>query len=295
MEATFLSKVVLPASLALIMLGMGLSLTLDDFRRVVKFPKAIAVGVVLQMIVLPLIGLAVVTLLGMNDALAVGLMVLALSPGGVTSNMISFLARGDVALSVSLTAVVSLVTPFTIPLILAPVMDSLMGASQAIELPLVDTIVALMALTVVPVSIGMVIRRLAPKAAARSEKAVKVLSLLILFLIIAGIMKQNWEKLPDFFAQTGIATLTLNVIAMCVGFFGARAMRLAREQCVTIGVEVGIQNGTTALVITGTILANPVMSIAPAIYSLIMFGTGAVFGILVNLGRTDEATDAAAH
>ena len=293
MEATFLSKVVLPASLALIMLGMGLSLTLDDFRRVVKFPKAIAVGVFLQMIVLPLIGLAVVTLMGMNDALAVGLMVLALSPGGVTSNMISFLARGDVALSVSLTAVVSLVTPFTIPLILAPVMDSLMGASQAIELPIVDTIVALMALTVVPVSIGMVIRRFAPKAAVRSEKAVKVLSLLILFVIIAGIMKQNWEKLPDFFAQTGVATLTLNVIAMAVGFFGARAMRLAREQCVTIGVEVGIQNGTTALVITGTLLANPVMSIAPAIYSLIMFGTGAVFGILVNLGRTDEAEDAA--
>ncbi|MCA9662652.1 MAG: bile acid:sodium symporter family protein, partial [Myxococcales bacterium] len=249
---------------------MGLSLTLDDFRRVVKFPKAIAVGVFLQMIVLPLIGLAVVTLMGMNDALAVGLMVLALSPGGVTSNMISFLARGDVALSVSLTAVVSLVTPFTIPLILAPVMDSLMGASQAIELPIVDTIVALMALTVVPVSIGMVIRRFAPKAAVRSEKAVKVLSLLILFVIIAGIMKQNWEKLPDFFAQTGVATLTLNVIAMAVGFFGARAMRLAREQCVTIGVEVGIQNGTTALVITGTLLANPVMSIAPAIYSLIM-------------------------
>jgi BASS family bile acid:Na+ symporter len=292
-EATFLSKVVLPASLILIMLGMGLSLTLDDFRRVVKFPKAIAIGVFLQMIVLPLIGLAVVTLLGMNDALAVGLMVLALSPGGVTSNMISFLARGDVALSVSLTAVVSLVTPFTLPLILAPVMDSLMGSSQAVDLPVLDTIKTLLVITIVPVAVGMGIRRLAPKAADRSEKAVKVLSLLILFLIIAGIMKQNWEKLPDFFAQTGVATLTLNVIAMCVGFFGAKAMRLAREQCVTIGVEVGIQNGTTALVITGTILANPVMSIAPAIYSLIMFGTGAVFGILVNLGRTGEAKNAA--
>ncbi|MEZ4383247.1 MAG: bile acid:sodium symporter family protein [Nannocystaceae bacterium] len=293
MEATFLSKVVLPLSLALIMLGMGLSLTLDDFRRVVKFPKAIAAGVFLQMIVLPLIGLAVVTMLGMHDALAVGLMVLALSPGGVTSNMISFLARGDVALSVSLTAVVSLVTPFTLPLILAPVMDSLMGASRAVELPLKDTIVALMALTIVPVAIGMVIRKFAPKAAARSERAVKVLSLLILFIIIAGIMRQNWAKLPDFFAQTGVATLTLNVIAMAVGYFGARAIRLAREQCIAIGVEVGIQNGTTALVITGTILADPVMSIAPAIYSLVMFGTGAVFGILVNLGRTDETASAA--
>jgi len=287
MEATVLTKVVLPLSLALIMWGMGLALTFDDFRRVIKMPKAVTVGLVLQMLLLPLIGLGVVTLMGLEGALAVGLMVLALSPGGVTSNMVSFLARGDVALSVTLTAIVSIISPFTIPLVLAPVMDHLMGASQSLTLPLKDTILQLFVITIVPVSVGMLVRRYAPSFAARSERPVKIVSLLILFVIIAGIMRQNWEQLPSFFAQAGLAALALNVVAMTVGFFGARAVKLTRKQCVTIGVEVGIQNGTTALVITGTLLANPTMSIAPAIYSLIMFGTGAVFGILVNIGRSD--------
>ncbi len=293
-EATVLTKVVLPLSLFIIMWGMGLSLTLEDFRRVVKVPRAVAVGLGLQMLLLPLLGYAVVSVMGLSGALAVGLMVLALSPGGVTSNMISFLARGDVALSVTLTALVSIISPFTIPLILAPVMDALMGESAAVSLPVGETILQLLVITIVPVSIGMVVRKYAPTFAAQSEKPVKILSLLFLFLIIAGIMRQNWEQLPGFFAQAGLAALVLNVIAMAVGFYGARAFQLERKQCVTVGVEVGIQNGTTALVITGTILANPTMSIAPAIYSLIMFGTGAVFGILVNLGRKDEAEAPAA-
>ena len=288
MEATFLTKVVLPLSLFIIMWGMGLSLTLGDFRRVVKVPKAVAVGIFLQMILLPLVGLAVVTLMGLDGALAVGLMVLALSPGGVTSNMVSFLARGDVALSVTLTALVSIISPFTIPLVLAPVMDSLMGASASVSLPVGETILQLLVITIVPVSLGMLVRRYAPAFAARSERPVKVLSLLFLLLIIAGIMRQNWAQLPEFFAQAGLAALVLNVLALAIGYYGARVVGLAREQCVTIGVEVGIQNGTTALVITGTILANPTMSIAPAIYSLLMFGTGAFFGILVNIGRTGE-------
>ncbi len=283
-EATFLTKVVLPLSLFIIMWGMGLSLTPGDFRRVVKVPRAVAVGIVLQMLILPLIGFAVISVTGLEGALAVGLMVLALSPGGVTSNMISFLARGDVALSVTLTAIVSVISPFTIPLILAPVMAHLMGSSTALSLPVGETVLQLLVITIVPVTIGMVVRRYAPNFAARSEQPVKILSLLFLLLIIAGVIRQSWEQLPAFFAQVGTAALLLNVAAMVIGFFGARAFRLPHKQCVTVGVEVGIQNGTTALVITGTILANPTMSIAPAIYSLIMFGTGAVFGILVNLG-----------
>ncbi|MCA9635852.1 MAG: bile acid:sodium symporter family protein [Myxococcales bacterium] len=282
MEATFLSKVVLPASLFIVMLGMGLSLERADFRRVLAFPKAVAVGVLLQMVALPILGLLVVKLFGMSGALAVGLMVLALSPGGVTSNMISFLARGDVALSVTLTAIVSLVTPFTLPLILAPVMDDLMGSSQAVALPVKETIIQLLAITVVPIFLGMVIRRFAPGAAARSEKPVKIFSIVILAVIIAGIIKQNSDRILDFFAQVGLSTLALNLLAMAAGFVGARVAGLGRRQGITIGVEVGIQNGTTALLVTSTILGDKVMSIAPAIYSLVMFGTGGVFAYLAS-------------
>jgi BASS family bile acid:Na+ symporter len=146
MEATFLSKVILPVSLFIIMWGMGLSLQLEDFRRVVKLPKAVAIGIALQMLALPLLGLAVVTLFGMTGALGVGLLVLALSPGGVTSNMIAFLARGDVALSVTLTAIVSLLSPFTLPLLLAPIMRVMIGSDKAVALPVGETILQLLAI-----------------------------------------------------------------------------------------------------------------------------------------------------
>jgi len=282
MEATFLTKIILPLSLFIVMWGMGLSLQVEDFRRVVKLPKAVAIGIALQMLALPLLGLAVVELFGMQGALGVGLVVLALSPGGVTSNMIAFLARGDVALSVTLTALVSLLSPFTLPLLLAPIMRAMMGSERAVALPIGETILQLLLITVVPIALGMLIRAKAPRFAERSEQPVKVLSLLLLGLIIAGIMRQNWEKLPDFFAQVGLAALTLNLLALAVGYFGAKVFALTRRQSITIGVEVGIQNGTTALLITSTILGDAVMSVAPAIYSLIMFGTGALFAILVN-------------
>jgi BASS family bile acid:Na+ symporter len=295
MEQTVLAKIVLPIALFVIMLGMGLALALDDFRRVAKFPKAFAVGLACQMLLLPLIGFAVVELVGMDKPeLAVGLMVLTFCPGGTTSNLLSYLARGDVALSISLTAVVSVITPFTIPLFTGLAMTRLMGASQAIAMPLGRTIAILLAITVLPVSIGMLINKKAPAFARRADKPVKVLSVVFLFGIIAGLIKQNWAALPGFFAQTGVAALLLNVISMSVGFGVARLARLGKRQQITVGMEVGIQNGTTALLVTGTLLANPVMTIAPAIYSLIMFGTGAVFGYLVNLGGVpDEATGGA--
>jgi BASS family bile acid:Na+ symporter len=284
-EATVLTQVVLPLALFVIMLGMGLSLKLDDFRRVARFPKAVALGVLGQMLVLPTVAWLVVSAFGMAPALGVGLMVLAFCPGGTTSNMISYLARGDLALSVTLTAVVSLVTPFTIPLLTGLAMTQLMGESQALALPFGKTILQLAVITFVPIALGMGIHKRWPRFAAAAEKPVKILSLLFLFLVIAGVVRQNWDELPGFFAQTGLAALTLNVVTMAIGFGLGLLGRLERSQSITLGIEVGIQNGTTALLVTGTLLANPTMSIAPAIYSLIMFGTGAVFGVLVNLGR----------
>jgi BASS family bile acid:Na+ symporter len=290
MEQTFLSRVVLPLALFIIMLGMGLSLVVDDFRRVMRFPKAVAVGALLQMVMLPLVGVAVVKLVGMDTPeLAVGLIVLALCPGGTTSNMISFLSRGDVALSITLTAIVSAVTPFTIPLFTVLAMNHFMGESQAIQMPIGQTVVALLAITVLPVAIGMAINKRWPNVALSAEKPVKVLSVVFLFAIIAALIRENIDKLPGYFAQVGAATLLLNVATMLIAFFAARALGLGRKQQITIGIEVGVQNGTTALLVTGTLLANTAMTIPPAIYSLLMFVTGGAFGYLVNRFAAPDA------
>lgn len=293
MEGSILSKIVLPLSLFLIMLGMGMSLIPDDFRRVLRQPKGALVGVLCQMLVLPAVGFLVVKVFDMQGALAVGLLVLAFSPGGVTSNAFTFLARGDVALSISLTAVVSLVSPFTIPLLTNWAMSAFMGDSAQVELPIVQTVLQLVLITIVPVAIGMLLKAKAPKFSDRAEKPMRVFSLVVLFLIVGALTLQQKDGLAGFFARTGWPSLALNVSSMAIGFAVATLAQLKHAQRVTISLEVGIQNGTTALLVTQTLLNNPEMSIAPAIYSLVMFATGGIFGVLINLGREREAATAA--
>lgn len=297
MEGNILTKVVLPLALFVVMLGMGLSLRPLDFRRVVQFPKALVLGITCQMIFLPLVGLGVLQVVDLTPALAVGMLVLAFCPGGTTSNMFSYLARGDLALSVTLTAIVSLVTPFTIPIFTNLAMDNLLGETASISLPIGRTIAILIGITIVPVALGMLINAKRPKFAARCERAVKIFSTVALFAIIGALVRKEWDNLPAWFAQVGLAALLLNATAMALGFGVSKGARLNLPQSITIGIEVGIQNGTTALFVTSTLLQNPEMSISPAIYSLIMFATGTAFGVAVNLGRKEpsaEPTPAAA-
>ena len=293
MEASVLTKVVLPIALAIVMLGLGLSLSLADFTRAIKRPKAVILGLVCQLVLLPVLGFAVAGMFGMTGGLAIGLVILSLCPGGVTSNMISYLSRGDLALSVTLTAITSLVTPFTIPFVAGYAFTHFGSDGVEIALSIPMTIATLLLITIVPVSIGMFVRYKAPGFAKKSERAAGALSLLFLFLIIAGVVKQNWADMPRFFAEAGWAALALNVLSITLGFGIALAAGIHRRGAITIGVEVGIQNGTTALFITGVLLKSPEAAIAPAIYSLIMFGTGAIFGILVNLLWRTADEDAA--
>lgn len=288
MESTVLTKVVLPLALFVIMLGLGLALSLADFRRVSREPKAFVIGILCQMVLLPLVGFAVATALSLPPLLAVGLMVLVLCPGGTTSNLYSYLARGDVALSISLTAVASLIAPLTMPLIAGWAIQHYLDASAAVSLPFGKTVLQLVAITVLPVGIGMLIHARAPGFAARAEQPVKIVSVVFLFAVIAGIIRGSWDELPSYFADAGIAALLLNVITMSAGYFIATSMNLSKPKCVTIGLEVGLQNGTTALLVTSTILANPIMAIPPAVYSLIMFGTGGAFAFLVSRRRGAE-------
>lgn len=278
MESSFLTAVLLPLSLFIIMMGMGLSLTLQDFRRVLVYPKAVLVGLVNQLILLPLIGFAFANVFGLPPLLAVGLMVLAASPGGVTSNLITHLARGDTALSISMTAVSSVVTVITLPLIVSFSLEHFLSQSQQIELPVLQTIGQILAITAVPVAIGMFVRHRNEAFALRMDRPVRIFSTIIFIAIMAAAILKEREILVDAFKAVGLSTLCLNLAMMVLGYTSSVLLRLDLRQAIAISIETGLQNGTLALVVTGSILMQPEMSITPAVYSLVMFLTA---GILV--------------
>lgn len=277
MEASILTKVFLPIALFIVMLGMGLSLTPKDFKGVGAKPKSLMIGIICQMVLLPLFGFTLAIAVGLSPILSIGLFILCLCPGGVTSNMFCYLAKGNVALSITLTALISLITPFTIPIFADLGMNYFLSSSQIIELPLMRTIATLLAITVIPVAIGMVVRRKKEDLAISLDKPVKILSMVFLFLIVAGIVKQNWADFPSFFAKTGMSVLFLNIGMLVIGFLVPKFLGVNKKDSICIGVEAGIQNGTTALFITSTLLNDPMMSIPAATYSLVMFATGALY------------------
>jgi BASS family bile acid:Na+ symporter len=253
------------------MLGMGLSLMVNDFRRVVLFPKAVALGLVLKLLFIPVLTFALLYLMPMQPELAVGFVLLAACPGGATTNLITNLAKGDVALSITLTAIASVITVFTIPLIVDIGLVEFMGAGRQIELPFFKTIGQILAITVVPVILGMVINKKYPRFSKKSERPVKIISALFLVLIIAAALLKERAKLADFFLMAGPLALILNLTGMMLGYGITMLFTKSKAQAVTIGVEVSIVNGTLGIAIAAGILQNSVMSIPSAIYSIIMF------------------------
>lgn len=282
MSPDLLTKVILPLSLFVIMFGMGLSLKIADFKHVAKSPKAVAIGLVGQMLFLPAIAFIIAIALNLPPELAVGLMIIALAPGGATSNMFTYLSKGDTSLSISLTAVVSIITPFTIPIFAALSMTYFMGANSQFELPILKTIIQLLVITIVPVILGMFMLSRWPHAALKLEHFLKWFSVLFLLLIIMLIVLKNKDNVLDFFTQAGLATLLLNVTVLVLGYQLAKMARLTHPQAISIGFEVGIQNGTLALLVAGTLIGNQAMMIPAVTYSLLMFLSGAVFGWWMN-------------
>lgn len=275
------SNMILAGALMIIMWGMGLSLTIDDFKRVVKYPRAIILGLINQLILLPLIAYALVILMAVPTEIAIGVMILAVCPGGPTSNLITHLARGDIALSVSLTAISSVVTVFTIPILINLTMMAFLSQSERIHLDVWDTIAKMTMVVIVPVILGMTVRRFWPDFAHKMGKPVKIASGILLFLIIVGIIIKEKDQLPGYFAKAGMISLALNTLTMLIGFYGARILGLRLPQAISISIESGIQNGTLALAIAGGLLGNLAYAIAPAVYSIIMF---LVAGIVIYLG-----------
>lgn len=285
METNYLTDIMLPLSLAIIMLGMGLSLTPFDFKRVVIYPKATAIGIFNQIILLPIVGFSLLYIFGLKTPeLAVGIMVLAACPGGPTSNLISHISRGDTALSITLTAISSFIAVITIPLIVNFGLAHFMQQGEYIPLPVLDTILTLTLITLVPVAIGMFIRARAIKFASKMNKPVKVVSGILLFVIIFAAIMSNREIFVQSFRDVGPIALSLNAVMLLLGYFSARLFSLRQSQSITISIESGIQNGTLGIAIASTLLHNNVIAISPAIYSLIMFLTAGVIIAYANLG-----------
>ena len=282
MQADFLTQVILPISLFFIMFGMGITLRPIDFKQIIKSPKVVVIGVCAQMLLLPLIALIIAVALKLPPEIAVGLIIIALAPGGATSNMFTYLSKGDVSLSITLTAIVSLIAPFSIPILVAMSMDYFMGGNTAFSLPIAKTIIQLLVITVIPVMLGMFILSRWESFAKKIEPTVKWLSILFLTMIIFLIIYKNYTNMISYFAQAGLATLLLNLIALILGYRLSKLAKLTQPQAVTIGFEVGIQNGTLALLVAGTLIGNNIMMIPAVTYSLIMFLSGSLFGWWMN-------------
>jgi BASS family bile acid:Na+ symporter len=281
MQESLLSSVILPLALGVIMLGLGLSLTIADFTRVVKYPKAVVIGLVCQMLILPFGAYAIATLMQLSPELAVGLMLLAASPGGPTANLFSHLSNGDVALNITLTALNSVLTLFTLPFIVTLSMNHFMGEALAIPMPF-SKIISVFAIVLIPVSIGMLIYKYKPQISARLEKPVKLASAILLVLVIVATIVKDREVLLTYFSQIGWAALLFNLVSLLGGYFIPRLLKVENRQAIAIGMEIGIHNGTLAIFIALTVLNNSMMSIPPAIYSIIMFFTAGLFGYLIN-------------
>jgi bile acid:Na+ symporter, BASS family len=287
MQESILTTLILPIALATIMLGMGLSLKSDDFLRIAKYPKAVAVGLVSQIILLPAIGFIVTKILPMPPAIAVGLTIVALCPGGVSSNMLTYLAGGDVALSVTLTVFSSIITIFTIPIFANLALTHFLDKSAAISLPIGATMAQIFLITIVPIAIGMLINYRLPDIARRLEKYTNRISLGFLALIIILLIVKEWNRLPGFIVRAGIGVVLLNVLSMSAGLGISKLLKLNLPQQICVAIEVGIQNGTLAIAITAGILKNADMAIPAAIYSLFMYVTG--LGIIY-YGKKHAAT-----
>jgi BASS family bile acid:Na+ symporter len=281
MQATIVTNLLLPLALGVVMLGLGLGLSIADFRRVFAMPRAVLVGLGVQTVLLPAVAFAIAIGFGLSPELAVGLMLLAASPGGATANIYSHLARGDVALNITLTATNSVLCLLTLPLIVNFSLAQFMEAGQYVPPP-VRKVVEVAVIIVAPVALGMLLRALAPRVSERLAGPVKVFSVAVLVLVIGAALAAEWNRLPEYFAAVGLACLVFNLASMGAGYVVPLAMRLDKRQAIAIAMEIGIHNGTLAIFVALNVLGNAAMSVPAAIYSIIMFVTAALFGWWIN-------------
>lgn len=271
------TDVILPLALAFIMFALGLGLTFDDFARVAKRPRDFLVGAASQVVLLPLVAFLLVSIWPLQPELALGVMIIAAAPGGVTSNILTAFARGDVALSISLTAIISLLCVVTIPLIVVFAYSQLMGQAVGTDVSVAKTAISVFVIVTVPALLGLIVRRFAETFAVRFEPIARKISTGLFVLVLAGAIFQERANIADYFAQAGFVTLTLNVVMMALAYLIASLFASGVRQRIAISIECGLQNGTLAIAVAVLLFGGGLATVPAATYSLIMFATALIF------------------
>jgi len=291
-----LTSIGLPVALGIIMFGLGLSLTPGDFARVAKQPKAVIIALVCQLLILPALCLGLVVLFQLPPVLAVGMMLLAASPGGTTANLYSHLFRGDVALNVSLTAVNSVIAVFTLPLITNLSIQLFLPEQEELGVQFAKA-VEVFAIVLLPVIAGMLVRWWKPDFAIRMDKPVRVASMIILAVVIVGAIVSNWALLVENVGRLALITVVFCLLSLALGFLVPRLFRVEPRQAVASSFEIGIHNATLAIVIAQTVIGSIEMSLPGAVYGVLMFFVALGWGFLIRRlvpVRTDAATETSA-
>ncbi len=275
------TDIILPIALAFIMLVLGLGLTAQDFLRVIKQPRDFFIGLFSQVILLPIVAFLIIKIWSIAPELAIGVMIIAAAPGGVTSNLLTSFAKGDVALSISLTAIISLLCVFTIPFIVLTSAE-LLGKTEATNnVSLFNMTKDMFLIVTVPVILGMLFRKFVPNLSLKLEPTAKKISIVLFILVLLGAIAAERENVLSYFAQAGLITLTLNVLMMIIAFYVAQIFATGIKQKKSITIECGLQNGTLAIFVATSLFDGGVYVIPAAIYSLIMFATSIIFVFIV--------------
>ena len=277
----FVTDIFLPIALAFIMFALGLGLTGADFLRVIKQPKDFFVGAISQIILLPVVAFILIKIWPISPELAIGVMIIAAAPGGVTSNILTSFARGDVALSISLTAVISLLSVITVPFVIVTSIGLLGSENVSQNISLTSMAISMFLIVTVPVVIGMVFRGFASNAAIKFEPIAKKISIVLFIIVLLGAILAEKDNIVSYFADAGLITLALNVIMMIVAFFVAQLLATGNAQKKCIAIECGLQNGTLAIFVGTTLFGGGAFVIPAATYSLIMFVTSLIFVFFV--------------
>lgn len=290
-----LTTIGLPVALGIIMFGLGLSLTVADFARVGKHPKAVIIALLCQLVLLPAVCFGLVLAFGLPPILAVGMMLLAASPGGTTANLYSHLFRGDVALNISLTALNSVIAVVTLPIITNLAIAYFMPGDTTLGLQF-EEVLKVFAYVLLPVVLGMLIRRWKPGFADAMDKPVRIASVIILVVVIGGAVATNWQILVDNFGALAIITILFCIVSLTVGYFVPRLFGVRRAQSIASGFEIGIHNSTLAIVIAQTVLGSLDYGLPAAVYGVLMFFVAAAFGFVVlrRVAAKDEVEASAA-
>ena len=270
-----------PIALALIMLGLGLGLTVQDFTRVFKQPKDFLVGLICQMILLPIIAFVLIKILSTPMELALGVMIIAAAPGGVTSNVLTKFAKGDVALSVSLTAVISLISIISVPFVIFQSAELLNISYITKEISMASISLKMFFVVTLPVIIGMIIKKFAPLAINSKTVLIQRTSVALFVIVFAAIWVEEWDNIVSFLVRAGTIALALNIIMMIVGFYVAKFFISGMAQRKCISLECGLQNGTLAVFVAGQIFDEIVYMVPTAAYALIMMTTSIIFVFVV--------------